>query len=135
MTREKAESIISALVKLRDSVTDEQAASFIDIYPEWRAGVAYVSGQRVVYKDILYKILQDHTSQEYWFPDKCPSLFSRILIPDANVVPEWVQPDSTNPYMKGDKVKHNGFEWTSLIDNNVWEPTDAVPTLWQKITG
>ena len=34
----------------------------------------------------------------------------------------WEQPDSTNPYMAGDKVTHNGKTWVSDIDNNVWEP-------------
>lgn len=37
-------------------------------------------------------------------------------------VPEWEQPDSTNPYMKGDHVIHNGSEWVSDIDYNVFEP-------------
>lgn len=35
---------------------------------------------------------------------------------------EWVQPDSTNPYMMGDRVLHNGNTWESTVDNNVWEP-------------
>ena len=34
----------------------------------------------------------------------------------------WEQPESTNPYMKGDKVTHAGKTWVSTIDNNVWEP-------------
>jgi hypothetical protein len=34
----------------------------------------------------------------------------------------WQQPDSTNGYMRGDKVTHNGFVWISDLDNNVWEP-------------
>ena len=38
------------------------------------------------------------------------------------MIPEWEQPESTNPYMKGDKVKHNDKTWVSDIDNNVWEP-------------
>lgn len=37
-------------------------------------------------------------------------------------IPEWEQPDSTNPYMAGDKVAHNGKTWGFAIDNNVWEP-------------
>ena len=44
------------------------------------------------------------------------------LIPDPDVIPEWEQPDSTNPYSKGDKVTHNGKTWVSDVDNNVWEP-------------
>ena len=45
-----------------------------------------------------------------------------MLIPDPEVIPEWEQPGSTNPYMIGDKVRHNGKTWVSTIDNNVWEP-------------
>ena len=84
--------------------------------------MAYVTGQRVLHNAVLYKVLQDHTSQETWTPEAAPSLFAKVLIPDETVIPEWVQPDSTNPYMKGDKVLHNGKTWTSDIDNNVWEP-------------
>ena len=122
MTRAEAEAIVAALVKLRESATDEQALSVPVLYPAWRSCVAYVTGQRVLHGGVLYKVLQDHTSQDDWTPDAAPSLFAKVLIPDETVIPEWVQPDSTNPYMKGDKVLHNGKTWTSDIDNNVWEP-------------
>ena len=57
-----------------------------------------------------------------WYPTAAPSLWAKVLIPDENVIPEWEQPDSTNPYMKGDKVSHNGKHWTCDIDHNVYEP-------------
>lgn len=122
MTRAEAENIVAALVKLRESATDEQALSVPALYPAWRSGVNYVTGQRVLHGGVLYKVLQDHTSQDDWTPDAAPSLFSRVLIPDGETIPEWVQPDSTNPYSKGNKVTHNGKTWISDIDNNVWEP-------------
>lgn len=122
MTRAEAEAIVAALVKLRESATDEQALSVPVLYPAWRSGVEYVTGQRVLRGGVLYKVLQDHTSQDDWTPDAAPSLFARVLIPDATAIPEWEQPDSTNPYMSGDKVSHNGSTWVSTIDNNVWEP-------------
>lgn len=34
-----------------------------------------------------------------------------------------IEEDSTNPYMTGDKVTHNGKTWVSIVDNNVWEPS------------
>jgi hypothetical protein len=49
-------------------------------------------------------------------------LFAKVLIPDENVIAAWEQPDSTNPYMTGDKVSHNDKIWVSIVDNNVWEP-------------
>ena len=122
MTRAEAEAIVAALVKLRESATDEQALSVPVLYPAWRSGVDYVTGQRVLHGGVLYKALQDHTSQDDWTPDAAPSLFAKVLIQDAETIPEWEQPDSTNPYSKGDKVTHNGKTWTSDIDNNVWEP-------------
>lgn len=104
-------------------ITDDAEALEVQfLYPEWKSGKSYVTGYRVNYKGILYKVLQDHTSQEDWTPDAAPSLFAKVLIPDPNVIPEWEQPDSTNTYSKGDKVTHNGKTWESDINNNSWEP-------------
>lgn len=122
MTRAEAEAVIAALVQLREMATDEQALSVPVLYPTWRSGVDYVAGARLLYNGTLYRVLQAHTSQETWTPDAATSLFANVLIPDPDVIPEWVQPGSTNPYMAGDKVTHNGKTWVSDIDNNVWEP-------------
>ena len=122
LTKSKAKAIINALVKLRNLATDEQAVEVAALYPVWVEGVNYEVGERVLYNEILYKVLQAHASQADWTPDVAVSLFAKVLIPDANVVPEWEQPDSTNPYMAGDKVTHNEKTWISIVDNNVWEP-------------
>ena len=133
MTNSKAKmrEIVNAIISIRESATDEQALNSIALYPEWKADVDYTVGQRVLYNSVLYKVLQAHTSQADWTPDVSPSLFAQILIPDENVIPEWIQPDSTNPYMKGNKVIHNGITYESLIDNNVWEPgVIGTESLW-----
>lgn len=122
MKLKEAKAVIEALVTLRESATDEQALAVPNLYPAWKESKAYVSGERILYNNVLYKVLQDHTSQSDWTPDAAPSLFAKVLIPDTNVVPAWEQPESTNPYMLGDKVTHNGKTWESTCDNNVWEP-------------
>lgn len=122
MKLDEAKAIIEALVTLRESATDEQAAAVPSLYPAWKESKVYVSGERILHNNVLYKVLQDHTSQADWIPDAAPSLFAKVLIPDANVIPAWEQPDSTNPYMTGDKVTHNDKTWESTCDNNVWEP-------------
>ena len=122
MTREEAQKIIEAIVTLRESANDTDALNAVALYPAWREGVEYKTGQRVRHDGTLYKVLQDHTSQADWTPDAAPSLFAKVLIPDPDVIPEWEQPGSTNPYSKGDKVTHNGKTWVSNIDGNVWEP-------------
>ena len=122
MTRSEAKAFIAALVGLRASATDDQALESVSIYPVWKECTSYICGERVRYNDTLYKVLQDHTSQADWTPDVASALFTKVLIPNPEVIPEWVQPDSTNPYQTGDKVTHNGATWISTVDNNVWEP-------------
>lgn len=122
MTRAEAEAIIAALVTLREAATDKQALSVPVLYPTWRSGINYVAGERVLYNNTLYRVLQAHISQDDWTPDMAVSLFAKVLIPDETIILEWEQPDSINPYAKGDKVLHNGKTWISDIDGNVWEP-------------
>lgn len=116
------------------TVDDNTALRMVDFYPEWSAGQAYTAGFKVQYGGTLYKCLNAHTSQDDWTPDVSPSLFTKVLIPNASVILEWEQPDSTNPYMVGDKVTHNGKTWESLVDNNVWEPgTPGTESLWKEV--
>ena len=117
--------------------TDEQALEVQSLYPEWEAlaeGITLHVGERVNYQEVLYKVLQEHQKQATWNPVDAPSLFAKVLIPDPSVIPEWEQPDSTNPYMKGDKVTHNGQTWESLVDGNVWEPgATGTESLWKVV--
>lgn len=108
--------------KAMQSLGEEDALEAVTLYPKWTSGVQYEVGYRVRYNDVLYSVLQAHTSQDNWTPDVAVSLFARVLIPDENVIPEWIQPNSTNPYKIGDKVSHNNKVWVSDYDNNVWEP-------------
>lgn len=115
-------------------MSDYMALQYAELFMAWSDGVAYKVGDRVRYNGTLYKVLQDHISQGDWRPDSTSSLFAKVLIPDPGVVPEWEQPDSTNPYGKGDKVLHGGKTWESLVDGNVWEPGVAgTEALWQEI--
>ena len=50
------------------------------------------------------------------------SLWAKVLTSDTGEPLPWEQPESTNPYMQGDKVTHGGKTWVSAFDNNVWEP-------------
>lgn len=123
MTRAEARIYRAAIVKAAESLSDSDALAAPMLFERWNGdGVSYETGTRLYHKEVLYKVLQSHTSQPDWTPENSPSLFARVLIPDPDVIPEWEQPESTNPYMRGDKVRHNGKVWVSDVDNNVWEP-------------
>ncbi len=119
---EKAKKLRKTIEGLATGLDDTSALSNSELFPEWKNEETFKVGDRVRYNNILYKCLYEHTSQPVWTPDVAPSLWTKVLIPDPEVIPEWEQPDSTNPYMKGDKVTHNSKTWTSDTDNNVWEP-------------
>lgn len=120
------EEVLAAIVEaqqetlvplLPDSVIERMESFF----QEWDGdGHAYATGNIVSHGYVLYRCVQPHTSQPNWTPDTAVSLWAKLLTSDE---PQpWEQPDSTNPYMKGDRVTHNGHTWTSDVDNNVWEP-------------
>ena len=124
-----------ALTFFAETLTDAQALQVPMLFEEFDGnGVAYEVGKRVLYNDILYKVIQAHTSQEGWTPTAAPSLFAKVINETIDgSIPEFEQPDSTNPYMKGDRVTFNGKVYESLIDNNVYSPSDY-PAGWKEIT-
>jgi hypothetical protein len=122
MRRHKLNRLRGAIEVSSVSLDDATAAGVPELFPVWKEDIDLAVGDRVQYEGILYKVLIAHKTQASWTPDVSPSLFAVVLIPDPGDIPEWVQPGSTNPYMKGDKVRHNDKVWVSDIDNNVWEP-------------
>ena len=120
------------------TLSDEQALQVQSVFPVWQVDVDYVVDFKVRHNDILYKVLQAHHSQADWAPDVAPSLFAKVIVgqidPDTGEqeILDWTQPDSTNPYMTGDKVKYKGVVYESTVDNNVWAP-DAYPQGWKEV--
>lgn len=120
---------IAAAMRIRSAMdtagamlTDEQALTVTALYPSWDDSAAYTVGQRVRYDNTLYKCLTAHTAQAEWNPADSPSLWAKVLTDPSGAILPWEHPDSTNPYMTGDKVTHNGRTWVSTVDDNVWEP-------------
>ena len=124
-----------ALTFSAETLSDAQALQVPMLFDEFDGnGVAYEVGKRIVFEGVLYKVIQAHTSQAEWTPTAAPSLFAKVINETIDgSIPEFEQPDSTNPYMKGDKVIFNGKVYESLIDNNVYSPSDY-PYGWKEIT-
>lgn len=136
-TNQKARllALRSMIETLSGSYEGEVVYEYPELFKKWSGdGVEYVEGVKVAYDGDVYRVLTTHTSQQQWTPKDAPSLFAKCLNPDPSVIPDWEQPSSTNPYMKGDKVKHVGKTWISLVDNNVWEPgAVGTETLWGEV--
>ena len=131
---ELARKLRPYIEKAAVSLTDEDALEAVELFPNWSGNsTTYEKDARVKYDNILYKCLMGHISQDGWTPTAAPSLWAKVLIPDENVIPEWEQPDSTNPYMMGDKVSFEGHVYESTMDNNIWSPS-AFPGGWKLIS-
>lgn len=132
MTEERARQLRTVIIGAVSKEDDEVALANANLLPAWEPGVEYATGKKLVYDGVVYKVLQNHTSQADWTPDVAVSLYARVLIPDEDVIPDWEQPDSTNAYMTGDKVRYNGVIYESTIDNNIWSP-EAYPAGWRVV--
>lgn len=133
---DRARELRATIEDLAVNLDDEQALESVELFPAWKAEVAYAIDDRVRYDGVLYKVLQAHTSQADWAPDTAVSLYARVLIPDPQTIPVWEQPSAENAYMTGDKVYYPTAEddiYESTIDNNVWSPADY-PAGWDKLT-
>ena len=122
MTKEQLRQFIEAVLRIRNSMDDEQALAEVTFFPMWHEEKSYAVDDRVRYGEKLYKCLQSHTAQADWTPDVSVSLWVRIDDP-AIEWPDWIQPvGAQDAYAKGFKVSHNDKHWISDVDSNVWEP-------------
>ena len=134
-----AEQFRKAVQMFAKSLGDEQALEIATIYDQWQAGKSYTVGEFVTYGENsvgdpqLYRVVQAHTSQADWTPDKTASLYDAIGLDKAGY-PIWSQPTGAHDaYNAGDVVDYNGTLYRSLIDGNVYSP-DAYPAGWELVT-
>jgi len=110
------------IVKASESLSDTDALEAVELFDEWAVDTKYAEGKRLRYEGILYRVLQEHTSQSDWTPDKAVSLYVRVDDPSVEF-PEWRQPTGAHDaYAEGAKVSHNGKHWVSTIPANAYEP-------------
>jgi len=121
ISRELARKFRKFIEQMSENATDEEALDNILAFPKWEVGKEYVKDERIRYENVLYKVLQSHTSQADWTPNIAVSLYVKVSIEEY---PEWVQPTGAHDaYNKGDKVTHLEKHWESEIDANVYEPS------------
>ena len=124
MKREKVYKLREMIEKAAVSLSDEDSLQAVELFPVWAADTLYEVGVRIRYHGVLYKVVQQHTSQSDWTPDVTPALYVEVAEPGT--IPVWKQPSGAqDAYMKGDKVHYpdaDGPVYESTVDNNVWDP-------------
>ncbi len=126
----EAEEIRKAIDTFAENQTDETLIDNKAAFSLWRAGVPVTRKQILRFNDDLYRVNQDHTTQDDWTPDITPALYTKISLEEY---PEWVQPTGAHDaYNKGDKVSDEGKHWISEMNGNVWKP-GTVAGAWSEI--
>lgn len=133
-----AEQFRKALQLYAQSLDDETALEVATVYPTYEIGKEYKVDEKFTYgtNDVgdpqLYRVVQAHTSQADWLPDATPSLYDAIGL-NAEGYPVWSKPTGAHDaYNKGDIVDFEGTLYKSIIDGNVYSPTEY-PAGWEKI--
>ena len=122
---------------LKSDISQEELKDLMSVYPIFEAGKALKVGDIVRYNEVLYEVIQAHTTQGDWTPDKTPALFKVYEVKKDSqgndVVAEFKKPTGAHDaYKKGDKVQYKGSIYESLIDNNAYSP-DEYTQGWKKL--
>ena len=113
-----------------DELSEDELLDMIDLYESYEIDKSYQADDIFKYEGKLYKVIQEHTSQENWIPSELPALYLNMM--PENVIPEWVQPTGGHDaYNVGDKVIYEGKVYESVIDGNAHSPA-ANPAGWKE---
>ena len=113
------------------ALTDAQAITVKAIYPAYDPnGVQYSVDYKVVHNDVLYKCIQEHTSQASWAPGVAPSLWTAVatgedagMLEDPIPVPETVTTAGFE-YEKGKYYSEGGTVY--LMDRQGMDVGDKI---------
>ena len=75
---ETHEALRPYIEKAATSLSDNDAANAVKLFPTWTIGIAVTVGERYQYADKLYKVVQAHTTQAGWTPDATPAMWAVI---------------------------------------------------------
>ena len=116
-----------------DSIGDDAVAEVAALFPDWTPGAKVKPGDVLAWDGTLVEVIQGHTTQADWTPDKVPALWTPVRKVAGAAPDEWVQPvGASDAYRKGDRVLFQGATYESVIDANTWSPA-AYPAGWKKL--
>lgn len=91
------------------NVSDSVALTVPELFEPWNPNeVEYQAGDRRRYGDILYKCIQNHTSQENWAPDRAPTLWQVIDTQHAGTLEDPIPAKVNMEYIKGKYYLEDG---------------------------
>ena len=120
MKRHEAETYRQRIEEAAVSLPDADALTAPEMFPHWKPDIQVTVDERYYYAPKLYRVVQSHTTQDGWEPDKTPALWTEVSVDEW---PEWKQPTGAqDAYRIGDKVSYQEKHWINTVDYNVYAP-------------
>lgn len=135
MKTQMENAIVLMVQSSAKTFTDKQALSISRLFEEWAPGKTYDKGYIIKCGNDIYRIGQDHVSQEQWKPgdEGTTALYSLIKM-DKGGYEEWKAWDGVSGIYAFDQVvmdPENERLYKSKAANNVWGPPNSVPEFWE----
>ena len=135
MKTQMENAIVLMVQSSAKTFTDKQALSVSRLFEEWAPGKTYDKGYIIQCGNDIYRIGQNHTSQEQWKPgdEGTTALYSLIKM-DKGGYEEWKAWDGVSGIYALDQVVMDPEDerlYKSKAANNVWGPPNSVPEFWE----
>lgn len=117
-TKQEHTAYVATVQTILPVLDDAEAVTVKGLYPAWEPNTAYKTGERLLYGDVLYRVLQDHTSQADWLPSGTAALYTAI--------------DETHAGTAEDPIPYNG---NMALENGKHYVQDGVVYLCTRDTG
>lgn len=94
------------------NLTNKEALAVKELYPEWKKDLGEVKqGDKYRLNDKLYKVAQDHTTQESWSPENQSSLWEEVTEHEGTLKDPIPFNEDFNPLWQG-MTLYNGKYYT-----------------------
>lgn len=114
---ELARKLRPIIEQAAQSLDDQTALKAVELYPHWTSDVSYANLTKLQYDGKLWRVVQAHTSQPDWTPDKTPALFERIDEAHAGTLDDPIPYDGNMIIFEGLYYSQNGVVYLCTRDS------------------
>lgn len=108
MKRNEAIYLRSVMEQAAQSLDDATALTAVRLYPEWATDTHYPKGHKVQRSGKLWRVIQEHTSQNGWEPENAASLWEQINETHAGTADDPIPYDGNMALENGKYYIQNG---------------------------
>lgn len=117
-------------------LTDAEALSAKTLYPAWETGIDVKQGERYLYEDTLWEVIQAHTTQENWKPSVyTASLWKIVQVEHAGTMEDPIPYVQMMAFEKGKYYSQYGVTYLCILTTITGYPNDLkdLHTIVQKV--